>query len=769
MTSSSLIHFYSWISPSIFNLNDDSESNLETSDLVYVPFNVGVPSAPVSIDPVDAYDGHSWRVISQVCEGLFKYNLSDPNLSRLNWLAESYWWEDETTLHLKLREGILFHDNTPFNANAAKWNLDRINYLVDASTPALTHELWKFRNGTGIMKQIDVVSEYNITIHLNSPFAPFLDVLCLVGGSMISPTAHSATDFIDLTTGDLVGTGPFVYDGYNVGSEVNFHAFDNYWRGEANITVMKYTIIGDSIARNNALLAGTIDYLVGPDEALYGMFQADPDIVFAEAPHSGFTYYYVGMNNNHINVSWRKAISYAIDYSYIIQNMQNDHAVRAYSPIASSFGNAYYNCSDIAPYYNLTIARQALIDDPGINTTGLTANDNPDDADWHDADLITFNYTHWGWGLWQDMAPVLSNLLDDIGITVPNFPLGYYEFLDVVNNRKHELSLVCSGWGPDYLDAFNMLNPLFCNSSESNWVPVNDPWLQMKLDEVVETIDDNARNAIYHEIQINVSSVLYPYASLFHPRVYFVYNVKLTNFPHNSFNRIDFYPCKWAATYIAIPPNVTIDIPTSIDEFSGIPPTFSLTIDALDYDTIWYTLDNGVTNKTCGTSGQIDSTLWTSLADGTHTLTFYANNSLGLIGTATVSIYKDATDPVIVINDPDPGQEFTTTIPTYDITVTETNLESVWYSMDDGVTNIPITTYSGTVDEATWLALPEGQVTITFYAVDTVGNIGSASVIVNKSVPAIPPGISGPYPVLILLILFTGIIGLVWRHKQKLN
>jgi len=97
--------------------------------------------------------------------------------------------------------------------------------------------------------------------------------------------------------------------------------------------------------------------------------------------------------------------------------------------------------------------------------------------------------------------------------------------------------------------------------------------------------------------------------------------------------------------------------------------------------------------------------------------------------------------------------------------ITEIHLGSVWYTIDDGVTTIPITVYSGSIDETVWNALPNGQVTITFYALDIVGNLGSSSVIVTKK----DPGIPGPYSVLTLLILFAGIIGLVWRQKQKLN
>ncbi|MFX1366310.1 MAG: ABC transporter substrate-binding protein [Promethearchaeota archaeon] len=748
-------------------MNNDNEFKLDTNDIFYVPFVVGIKSGPVTIDPVDSFDISSVNVIDQVCEGLFRNNLSDPDMSRINWLAESYWWQDDITLHLKLREGILFHDNTPFNSTVAKWNLDRINYLTNATgtlpdtmDPAITHILWKFPNGTGIMRQIDIVNEYNITIHLNGPYGPFLNLLCFTGASMISPAFHSQTDYIDLSTGDLIGTGPFEYDGYNSSTEINFHAYDAYWQGKANINTMKFVIIEDSFARNAAIQSGDIDYLVDPLESYYSYFAADPNIALVEAPTPGLTYNYLGMNNKVINITWRKAISYAINYSYIIKELLNNNAIRAYSPISPGFGDGYYNCSDIAPFYNLTIARQTLIDDPGIDTTGLTANDNRDDSAWHAANLATFNYSYYN-GFRADLYPFLVDCFEDIGITLEDNGSDYYTFIMKLSDFKDQLCLFVNGWTPDYIDPYNIFHPLMHSSSEYNSAQINIPWLDTKIEEILETADDNVRNTINHDIQINVSSYTYPHVFLYHPRQFFVYNVKLTNYPHNGYGKLYFYPCNWISLYT--PPTISIDSPIEDQGFAEIAPIFNLSLSP-DYIFIWYTINDGITNITCGTSGRINQTMWNDLAEGIFTLRFYANNSEGLIGTAEISLYKDTIDPIITIYEPLSGKQFKAT-PVYNITITEINLDSFWYSLDNGSTTIPITTYNGRIDEDEWNDLSYGDVHITFYALDNAGNLGFSSVMIKKSKQGIP----GPYTVLILLIMLAGIIGFSWKQKQKLN
>jgi hypothetical protein len=175
-------------------------------------------------------------------------------------------------------------------------------------------------------------------------------------------------------------------------------------------------------------------------------------------------------------------------------------------------------------------------------------------------------------------------------------------------------------------------------------------------------------------------------------------------------------------------------------------------------------LDDGVTNTSCGTSGQIDSTIWNGLNDGIYTLKFYANNSFGLIGEAEKEIVKDTTKPSVIINSPTNNEEFIdTTLLEYDITIIELHLYSIWYTVDNGITNITITEEIGNIDETIWGNLPDGEVTISFYAEDTVGNVGFSSVTVYKRTQGIP----GFYPILILVIITAGTIGLTCKQTYK--
>lgn len=715
--------------------NIKSIESLEMSDLKDLPFIVGVTNNPNTLDPVDAYDGNSINVINQVCEGLFSNNLSNPNLPRINNLAESYWWKNSTTLHLKLREGVQFHDDTPFNATAAKWNLDRINYLTNSTGMLPSHMeqaspngLWKFSNGTGIMKQIDEVNEYNITIHLNGPYSPFLDLLSFSGAAMISPSYHSQTDYIDIAD-DLVGTGPFEYDHYTEDVEVSFHAFDDYWRGMANITEIEFQIIPSSTDRNDAMGAHEIDYLVSYSSAYLDSFDADPSITVKRFTDDtgipSLTYNFLGMNNEHINHTWRKAISYALDYNYIINEMLSSDYIRANSPISPGFASAY-NDTVTAANLDLAIARQTLVD-AGV-AVGYPVNSDPNDSYWLSHPIIALNYTliDFQTGFRRDLYYALTTWLSRIGIQVVEASVDYTEFVTRLFGEFNKLELYYIGWAPDYVEPYSMFGPLFDPISSYNTAQVNDTWLNTKMSEVLGTHNDFLRDDIYKSIQSYMAEVLYPHCFISHPKIISVHSARLSNVPYNAFQQLSFYPCEWTARPFEIV------LPMDDTGFGDVPPVFSLKMYLSSYDTIWYTLDDGTTNITCGLMGQIDGTLWSGLSDDEYILRFYVNNSAGDIGTDEVVIYKDSIDPVVVIYDPEADTLFGDDAPSYNVTMSDDYLNEMFYSFDGGTHTYSLSSMTGVISEAVWDSLADGDLTLTFLASDDAGNLGYASVDIVK-------------------------------------
>jgi hypothetical protein len=182
-------------------------------------------------------------------------------------------------------------------------------------------------------------------------------------------------------------------------------------------------------------------------------------------------------------------------------------------------------------------------------------------------------------------------------------------------------------------------------------------------------------------------------------------------------------------------PDITITTPNINDLIGLTAPSYSLSITEGNLDSIWYSLDGGITNSSfVGSIGTINQALWDAASNGSITITFWVNDTLGNIGTNAVTIQKDSIAPLITINQPIGGQVFNETSPNFDLSISENNLDSVWYTLDDGITNTTIISFTGTINQQLWNFVLNGNTTITFYANDTLGNSGFSEVIIEKKI-----------------------------------
>lgn len=198
--------------------------------------------------------------------------------------------------------------------------------------------------------------------------------------------------------------------------------------------------------------------------------------------------------------------------------------------------------------------------------------------------------------------------------------------------------------------------------------------------------------------------------------------------------------------YFAVSITITIDItnpviiinsPSFNDLFGSSTPFFNLTIIEPNLKSMWHTLDGGLTNTTIsGQSGMIDQTIWINVPDGTTIIRFYANDEAGNIGFAEVNVRKDTLAPEITINTPSVNGIFPEIAPNFDLSILEGNLDSIWYTLDGGITNTISPLPTATIDQTVWESYSNGTVTIKFYANDTFGKIGFEEITIRKDVLA---------------------------------
>lgn len=219
----------------------------------------------------------------------------------------------------------------------------------------------------------------------------------------------------------------------------------------------------------------------------------------------------------------------------------------------------------------------------------------------------------------------------------------------------------------------------------------------------------------------------------------------------------------------AYQPEITINSPLLGDIFGNQPPSFNVFIYDQHLESMWYSL-NRLSNYTFYQNGTIDETLWKSIQDDLITFIVYANDTAGNIGYEGIFLRKDMVAPDITIQSPRTNDRFRGLAPVYGLSVLDNfYVDTIWYTMDNGQTNITLSSLSGVLSQEEWELLPEGHITIIFYANDTVGNVGFNEVVIIKEISIPEPSNLFSNPLFYIFTISSTVLGIIilYLYKKK--
>lgn len=391
----------------------------------------------------------------------------------LPWLAES--WEaspDATTWTLHLKQGVKLHDGTPFNAEAVKYNLERLL------------EIGLARGTFDMIESIEVADEYTVVIH-TTPFAPFMHLLTYAPSGMISPTQADKLGWEDYKN-EPMGTGPYKFVEHIRGDHSLLVANEEYWRGRPYIDEIIAKPIPETGARIAALEAGDIHVALSVPPVEVPRLEANPDIEILRAKPARTMY--VGINNQ-----WgpfkdkrvRQALNYAVDKDAINESMFLGEALVSTAPFTPlAFG--YFPQK---PYeYNPEKAKELLAE-----------------AGYPDGFEVTLTYGPGRFLMDTEVVEAVASYLGDIGLDVTIEPLEWAAYGKERSKpvEENRLQLYFIGWGCVTLDADHCLKPF----RPDQWPPASTSPMFYSNDRVLElfwaarnTTDEAERLENYKEI-----------------------------------------------------------------------------------------------------------------------------------------------------------------------------------------------------------------------------------------------------------------------------
>jgi peptide/nickel transport system substrate-binding protein len=246
---------------------------------------IGLAEDPDILDPTMARTYVGRIVFASFCDKLFDI---DEKLNIVPQLALSHETSaDGKEMTIKLRPGVKFHDGEPFDAEAAKFSLERhLNMQGSFRKPELA-----------TVDHVDVVDPLTIKLVLKTPFSPLIAQLTDRAGMMVSPkAAKEAGDKFGLHP---VCAGPYKFVERVQQDRIVFEKFADYWnKDNVFIDRVVYLPIVDSTVRLANLKSGGLDLIERVLATDIKDVRADSRLKLSTALELGYLGLTININND---------------------------------------------------------------------------------------------------------------------------------------------------------------------------------------------------------------------------------------------------------------------------------------------------------------------------------------------------------------------------------------------------------------------------------------------------------------------------------------
>lgn len=310
----------------------------------------------VSLDPGRETDGESFYATTAVFDTLVEFV---PGQTAVQPALATSWdiSDDGLQYTFHLREGVMFHDGTPFNADAVVFSFER-QFQEDHPYYDLgPWKYWGYMDMDNIVKEVVAVDDYTVQFNLKKVEAPFIANLAMDFASIVSPTAVAkyGEDFKN----NPVGTGAFKFVSWTKDSDIVFDRNADYWGGPVYLDRLILKVIPDATSRWLALQKGEVDLIDFPSNDDIPAMRSTANIQLIQ--QAGLNVGYLALNTEKKpfdNKLVRQAMNYAIDQQEIVDGVYGEAGQVAKNPIPPGMWS--YN-DDIEDYgYNPQKAKELL-------------------------------------------------------------------------------------------------------------------------------------------------------------------------------------------------------------------------------------------------------------------------------------------------------------------------------------------------------------------------------------------------------------------------
>lgn len=407
------------------------------------------------------------------------------------WLAASYEVApDGKAVTFKLNKGITFQDGTPFNAQAVKWNFDRIvdpNFKAGGALAAL-----------GPYAGTDVVDDATVKVNFKQPFAPFL--INAAGGTlaMISPEGTKKQG--DAVNDTPIMSGPYKITEWVKKSHITIQRWDGYNRrlpwadhdGPGYLDSVTWKVIPEAGTRVTTVESGETQLATVIPAQDLPRLESSKDFTIARPAWVGTPRIWLLTVDKPPtdDLKVRQAINYACNKDAIVDTIYKGLGTKAVAPLTRimlddpAFDGAYP--------FDQTKARQ-LLDQAGwtVGAGGIREKGGQKLS-------LVLNAIDYGGGP-EPLVPLLQGQLRDVGIDM--------QIKAQARPPWYEDNYKCATNGPvmflrsgDYDGLFSLFHSSNVGGN-FNWSCLKDPAMDKLLEQGRQEMDPAKRKQIYVTIE----------------------------------------------------------------------------------------------------------------------------------------------------------------------------------------------------------------------------------------------------------------------------
>ena len=378
----------------------------------------------------------------------------------------------------KLRQGVKFHDGSDWNAEVAKFNIER---LMDDKSSA--------RSFVASIASAEVVDPYTLKLNLKTPAGSLLSNLSQAADGrtfMISKAmAEKAGDKYGTSPDTTAGTGPMKLVEWVQGSNHVVQRTGNYWENGADGQPLPYfdtlnvRFIADDSVRMVELRSGNVDVINNVQAKDVQAAQQDPAIDLVENPYqvSAYQFTFSAKSEKFNNLKLRQAVQYAINRDAVAKVLgQGIGSAMNYFLV-----KGYLGYDESLPHYTYDPAKaKQLLSEAGY----------PDGID---ITLSTINRS-----VDQQQAQILQQMLEQVGIRTNLEVLERIAWVNKMQTLDYDMSTYFTTMRPD---PDSILGGRFETGDGKNYSGMSDSTLDQLLAKGRASYQDAERAAAYKDVQ----------------------------------------------------------------------------------------------------------------------------------------------------------------------------------------------------------------------------------------------------------------------------